>query len=176
MLFRSDVCIRTFSSVRRADPAVGDGEIEVPGSAIRRRVPVAVDRSSLVAKQTDEPLVEVTSGSQSVSRASQSHRLKIAAGTTLRVSAPQYLLNTTIRVTGKPVDYNAPALGNLTVLTRHETCNVKVGDRVVGFPPITRMPVAAGQYRVDIECPNGQNPPGQVVTVAPNQTATARIY
>src|SRR5688500_20296622 len=63
LYIRSDVCIRTFSSVRRADPAVGDGEIEVPGSAIRRRVPVAVDRSSLVAKQTDEPLVEVTSGS-----------------------------------------------------------------------------------------------------------------
>ena len=53
---------------------------------------------------------------------------------------------------------------------------MKVGDRVLGFPPISRMQVAAGQYRVDIVCAGGTNPPGQFVTVAPNDTATVRIY
>jgi len=37
------------------------------------------------------------------------------------------------------------------------------------------LPIAAGQHRVDISCPTGQNPPGQMVTVTPNGTATARI-
>ena len=46
---------------------------------------------------------------------------------------------------------------------------------MLGFPPITRMPVAAGQYRVEMECPDGKNPPGQFVTVNPNETQTVRI-
>ena len=120
--------------------------------------------------------VDVLSGSQNVSRANVMHRLKLPPGATLRISAPQYLLNASVRVAGKGLEYRAPALGYLTVLTRHETCNVKIGERVVGFPPISRMPVAAGQYRIEIECPNGQNPPGQVATVPPNETATVRIY
>jgi hypothetical protein len=47
---------------------------------------------------------------------------------------------------------------------------------MLGFPPISRMQVAAGQYRVDIVCAGGTNPPGQFVTVAPNENATVRIY
>ncbi len=74
------------------------------------------------------------------------------------------------------MDYQAPAVGYLTVLTKYETCNVKIGAKDLGYPPITRLPIASGQYRVDISCPGGQNPPGQFVTVAPNNTATARIY
>jgi hypothetical protein len=62
------------------------------------------------------------------------------------------------------------------VLTRYETCNVKIGSKDLGYPPITKLPVASGQYRIDVACPDGQNPPGQFVTVAPNNTATARIY
>ena len=76
----------------------------------------------------------------------------------------------------KGAQFTAPALGRLTVLTKFETCNVKVGDRLVGFPPITRMPVVSGQYRVDIVCPGGANPPSQFVTVAANETATVRIF
>jgi hypothetical protein len=45
----------------------------------------------------------------------------------------------------------------------------------LGAPPITKLPVAAGQYRVEVICPDGQNPPGQFVTVNPNETETARI-
>jgi serine/threonine-protein kinase len=120
--------------------------------------------------------VDVFSGAQNISRASASHRLKLPPGAPLRVSAPQYLLNASMKVGARGVEYRAPALGYLTVLTRHETCNVKVGDRVLGFPPISRMQVAAGQYRVEIECPNGPNPPGQFATVVPNETATVRIY
>ena len=131
------------------------------------RVPVAI-RSSYP--------VDVWSGSQALSRSKESHKLSVPTGTRLRISAGEYLLNDTVTVSAKGLEYSAPALGRLTVLTKFETCNVKVGDRVLGFPPISRMQVAAGQYRVDIVCAGGTNPPGQFVTVAPNETATVRIY
>jgi hypothetical protein len=85
------------------------------------------------------------------------------------------LLNETVTVPSRAFEYRAPATGELTVLTSFETCEVKVGEQSLGSPPITRMRVAAGQYRVDIECPDGKNPPGQFVTVNPGTTATARI-
>ena len=81
-----------------------------------------------------------------------------------------------VKIEGKPVDYQAPPLGTLNVLTKFETCTVAIGAKDLGYPPITKLPLVAGQYRVDITCANGQNPPGQLVTVPPNGAATARIY
>jgi hypothetical protein len=120
--------------------------------------------------------VEVLSGSQTVSPAASSHQLNIATGTRLRVVSREYLLDAPLAVAAKPLAYTAPPAGRLTVLTKFETCNVKVGDKMLGFPPITRLPIAAGQYRVDIVCQSGDSPPGQFVTVNANETATVRIY
>ena len=120
--------------------------------------------------------VEVLSGSQTLADAATSHQLSVPAGSRLRVVARDLLLDTVINVSGKPVRYSPPPVGRLTILTKFETCSVKIGDRVLGFPPITRMPVVAGQYRVDIVCPVGTNPPGQFVTVPANEAATVRIY
>ncbi len=120
--------------------------------------------------------VEVWNGSQLIGPAGEAHNLKVPQGANLRITAEKYLFAASMRAAGKPIVYHAPALGQLTVLTRHETCNVKIGEHVLGFPPITRLPIAAGQYRVDTECPSGENPPAQVVTITPNQTTTARIY
>jgi hypothetical protein len=86
------------------------------------------------------------------------------------------MLDASVRAEGKTLDYQAPAIGYLTVLTKYETCNVKIGDRDLGYPPITKLAIASGQHRVDISCANGPNPPGQLVNVAPNTIATARIY
>ena len=129
-----------------------------------------------VSVSIDSPYpVEVLSGGQSVGRSANTHKLKLPPGTRLRIVAKTVLLNDAVTVSGRGLDYRAPALGNLTVVTRYETCNVKVNDQVLGFPPITRMPVAAGQYRVEIECADGKNPPGQFATVNPNETQTVRI-
>ena len=119
--------------------------------------------------------VEVLSGSQTLARASASHQLSVPAGTRLRVVARDLLLDHPLSVGPRPMTYNTPSVGRLTVLTRYETCNVKVGDRILGFPPITRKEVAAGQYRVDIVCQGGVSPPGQFVTVSPNETATVKV-
>ncbi len=120
--------------------------------------------------------VEVFDGAKSLGPAADSHQLTVPAGATLHVRSPEYLLDAAVKVEGKTFEYQAPALGSLTVLTKYETCNVKIGAKDLGFPPITKLPIVSGQHRVDIACANGQNPPGQLVTVAPNATATARIY
>ena len=115
-------------------------------------------------------------GTQSVAAAGTTHQLSVAAGSRLRVVARDLMLDEVLSVASKAVQYNAPPVGKLTVLTKFETCNVKIGERMLGFPPITRMPIVAGQYRVDIVCQSGTNPPGQFVTVPANDSATVRIY
>ena len=120
--------------------------------------------------------VEVLSGSQPLSPAATSHELSVPSGTRIRVVARELMLDAGLTVSGKPVQYSTPPTGRLTVLTKYELCNVKVGDRMLGFPPISNLPIVAGQYRVDIVCEGGNNPPGQFVTVSPNQTATVRVF
>lgn len=119
--------------------------------------------------------VEVLAGGQTVSRASQSHRLKIAPGTTLRVVSKQYLLNDTVRVGNRAVDYQVPAAGSLSVRSTHETCSVKIGDVVLGEPPITQRAIASGTYKIDIACKEGPSPAGTTVTVPPGGSVTAVI-
>jgi hypothetical protein len=120
--------------------------------------------------------VEVFSGSQQVSAAASSHDLSIASGTRLRVVSRELMLDSVVTVGNRPVQYTAPGVGYLTVLTnRYETCNVKIGERPLGFPPITRKAIAAGEYRVDLVCQGGANPPGQFVSITPNQTATLKV-
>jgi serine/threonine-protein kinase len=152
-------------SVTKADLDRGRVAVTLPAVEVPR-VPVMISSAYPV---------EVFSGSQSIAAPGVAHQLTVAAGSRLRVVARDLLLDDVINVTGKPVQYAAPALGRMTVLTRYETCNVKIGDRVLGFPPITRMPIVAGQYRVDIVCQSGTNPPGQFVTVPANDTVTVRI-
>jgi eukaryotic-like serine/threonine-protein kinase len=119
--------------------------------------------------------VEVFEGSKSISRPNQTHQINVPAGTTIRVRNSEYLLDAPLKVEGK-TDYQAPGLGYLTILTKYETCSVKIGSKDLGFPPISKLPIVAGQYKVDVVCPNGPNPNPQFVTVAPNSPATARIY
>jgi eukaryotic-like serine/threonine-protein kinase len=118
--------------------------------------------------------VEVFEGAKLISRPSDSHQLKVAVGTTIRVRNPEYMLDVPVRVEAK-TDYQAPPLGYLSVLTRYETCNVKIGAKDLGFPPISRLPIVAGQYKIDIVCPSGPSPNGQFVTIPPNGLGTARI-
>ena len=118
--------------------------------------------------------VEVFEGSKSISRPSDSHQLRLPVGTTIRVRNSEYLLDAGVRVDAK-TDYQTPPLGYLTVLTRYETCNVKIGAKDLGFPPISRQPIVVGNYKVDIVCPGGQSPNGQFVTITANTPSVARI-
>ena len=150
------------------------GDADVRAGAVSYTLEAAQAAGVAVSISSTYP-VEVFDAARSLSPAAESHQLTVANGTTLHIRAPQYMLDVSVKADGK-IDYQAPGVGYLTVLTRYETCNVKVGSKDLGYPPITKLPVASGQYRIDVACPDGQNPPGQFVTVAPNNTATARIY
>jgi serine/threonine-protein kinase len=151
-------------------------EAEVSKGTASYTLPVAEVAKVPVTINSVYP-VDVSNGTQVLSKGQESHQLTVPVGTKLRISSGEYLLNDTVTVTAKPLQYSTPALGRLTILTKWETCNVKVGDRILGFPPITRKQVVAGEYRVEIVCAGGgQNPPAQMVTVPPNETATVRIY
>lgn len=151
----------TAEDIARGSVSVTLAAVEVP------RVAVAVRSAYPVA---------VFSGSQQLADAATSHDLTIASGTRLRVVAPEMMLDAGIAVGSRPVQYTAPGVGYLTVLTnRYETCNVKIKDRQLGFPPINRKAIVAGDYRVDLVCQGGSNPPGQFVTISPNETATLKV-
>ena len=120
--------------------------------------------------------IEVLQGSRSLSAPAESHRLTVPVGAALTLRAPAYLFQTSLKIGPKGVEYQAPPLGYLSVLTRYETCSVRIGARDLGYPPVARLPIASGQHRIDMVCPDGKNPPGQVVTVTPNGAAVARIF
>jgi Protein kinase domain len=145
----------------RSTPAAADSKADPPV-----KVPVSI---------VSGYLVEVFDGGRMISNASETHDLLVASGKTLTIRAPEYLLDAPVRVEGKRVDYQAPAIGWLNVRTTDETCDIRIGSKDLGSPPITQLPIAAGSYRVDVVCPNGQNPPGAFVQVQARQTATATI-
>ena len=99
-------------------------------------------------------------GSRLLSASSTSHQLNVGAGKKLRLVAPEYPLNQTVtveRTDDKQVDFQVPALANVTIRSNQETCKVKIGDRDLGYPPINNLKMAGGSYQVDVVCPNGQS-------------------
>ena len=69
-----------------------------------------------------------------------------------------------MRVDASRTSASAPDLGRLTVRTPLETCNVWVAGRDLGYPPITDQKLAAGNYRVEVRCPDG-NDRAETVTI-----------
>ncbi|MBS1818078.1 MAG: serine/threonine protein kinase [Acidobacteria bacterium] len=120
---------------------------------------------------------EVLDGGKVLSPASAAHDFKAPAGKSLVVSAPKYFLRQTVRVDGSPTrgfDWTAPGLGKLDVRSAQETCDVVIGDRKLGNPPLVIPEIAAGQYRVDISCA-GEVVKSHYATVRAGQTYVAAI-
>jgi serine/threonine-protein kinase len=116
--------------------------------------PTPKARAVAVSLQGGYPF-EVLDGTKVISPANTSHELKAAPGKTLTVSAPKYFLKESVRVEGSGTegfDWSAPGLGKLDVRSAQETCDVVIGDRKLGNPPLVIDEIAAGQYRVDISC------------------------
>ncbi len=155
------------------DVTVGDADVK---SGSVSYTLVVVPPSVVPVSITSTYPVAVVSDGKTISGAAESHELSVKAGTTLHLVAPDYLLDESLKIGDKRVSHLTPALGFLTVLTRYETCSVKIGAKNLGYPPITKLPIVSGQHRVDIVCADGQNPPAQIVTVEPNATVTARIF
>lgn len=115
----------------------------------------------------------VWDGSRVISDAARSHELPLqTSGKTLRLMAPDVFLDHPFRVDGSAdsrFEYAAPGLGMIEIRAVRGDCKATIGGKDLGFGP-WRLPAAAGDYRVDLICPDGQNPFSQV-TVAQGRTA-----
>ena len=120
---------------------------------------------------------EVWDGSRRISSASTRHDLAVESARTLRLRAPEVLLDSPLRVDGaigSRVSAAAPALGRLTLRTTLETCKVVIGGRDFGYPPLTAQPVAAGSYELQLRCPDGTTRSSRV-SVSAGETRTEVI-
>jgi hypothetical protein len=148
-----------------ADLARGSVSVALPAIEVPR---VAVSVRSAYP-------VQVFNGNQQVADADTSHELTIPGGSRLRVVSRELMLDAVVNVGRSAVQYTAPGVGAVTVLASNEQCQVTINGRPLGFPPITRKSVVAGEYRVELSCPGGSNPPGQFVSITPNQAATLKF-
>jgi hypothetical protein len=76
---------------------------------------------------------------------------------------------------GGTVRLQAPATGELSVRTGRETCKVFLNDAPLGYPPIAKLRVAAGKYRLTLSCPDGDSET-QIVAVEAGATEVATIH
>lgn len=120
---------------------------------------------------------EVMDGAKSISAAATSHELKQPLGKALVLSAPQYFLNQTVRVEGstnQPFEFAVPGLGGLDVRSVQETCDVAIGSKKLGNPPLVVREIAAGSYKIDLVC-GTDVVKSAYATVQPGRTAVAAI-
>jgi hypothetical protein len=172
--------------VRLADADVRGGSLsyrlvalETPPTApaVAPKVAAATEAASVGVSLSGAYKFEVFDGQQLISGPSDSHELNVSPGKALRLVAPEFSLNQTVRIEGargSHVNVSAPDLGKLTVRSTFETCAVKVGGRELGYPPVNAVPIASGSYQIDLVCPNGQNQRG-FATVVPGQSMVAKV-
>jgi hypothetical protein len=119
---------------------------------------------------------EVLEGTRVLSRSAARHSLALPGPTTLRLRASEYLLDMPLKADSPSgrVSYTVPEPGRLTVRTPLETCKVIIAGRDLGFPPITDQRLAAGNYRVELRCPDGTEKTA-MVTIAAGRARTEII-
>ena len=120
---------------------------------------------------------EVLDGSRSVSASATTHQFSFGNGRSLRVVAPEVLLDQSVRVDGggeQKFEYSPPALGRLDIRAARQDCKVMIGKTDKGYLPLPAFAVAAGDYEISLNCPDGQNPK-QHVTVTQGRTANVRF-
>ena len=120
---------------------------------------------------------EVFDGTKSISAAATTHQFSFASGRSVRVVAPEFFLDQSVRVDGggdQKFEYSPPALGSLDIRAARTDCKVMIGKTEKGYLPLPQFRVAAGEYEVSLACPDGQNPK-QTVTVPQGRTANVRF-
>ena len=158
---------------RAADVRASASQVE-SGVVLMRLAPEPTGIS--VAVSGSYPF-EVWDGGRRISSASTRHDLAVESARTLRLRAPEVLLDSPLRVDGaigSRVSAAAPALGRLTLRTTLETCKVVIGGRDFGYPPLTAQPVAAGSYELQLRCPDGTTRSSRV-SVSAGETRTEVI-
>ncbi len=183
------------AGVTPADVAMADvrgGRVRLSKSGFRgtdvRATASQMESGVVLTKLDPEPLginvavsgaypFEVWDGGRKLSSASARHAFIVESPRTLRLRAPDVLLDAPVRVDGargSRVAYDAPALGRLTLRTTLETCKIVIGGHDFGYPPLTAQPVAAGSYDLQLRCPDGSTRSSRVL-VSAGETRTEVI-
>jgi hypothetical protein len=102
---------------------------------------------------------EVLEGSRVLSGAATRHSLSLPGPATLRLRSSQYLLDMPLKADSPSgrLSYTVPAAGTLSIRTPLETCKVVIAGHDFGVPPFEKQKLAAGTYRVELRCPDGNN-------------------
>ncbi len=167
------VQVRLDSTGIGAPPAPGAAVAPPAAPAAPAVVTAAVPTSFSVTLSGSYPF-EVLDGSRVIGESASEHTLTIAGPRVLRLRNSDYLLDYSVRVDTGRTSATPPDLGRLTIRTPLETCNVWVGGRDLGYPPITEQKLAGGNYRVEIKCPDGVTK-ADTVTVDPGKLTTKVI-
>jgi serine/threonine protein kinase len=121
---------------------------------------------------------EVRDGSRVLSAAATTHELSGQSnGRTLRLVAPELFLDHPVKIDGgddNRFEYSPPGLGRINIRAARGDCKAMIGKRDIGFQPWPPIAVAAGDYRVELVCPDGLNP-FQQITVVQGRTSEVRI-
>ena len=120
---------------------------------------------------------EIYDGTSRISMRSARHEISVEPPKTLRLVAPDVLLNAPLRIertSSGRVTASAPDLGKLSLLTTFETCKVVIGGRDFGYPPLSEQPLAPGTYEVVLKCPDGEGKNARV-TIESGQTRRETI-
>ena len=155
------------ADVRAAETQIKNGVVLVRLDAAATSIAVTVSGSY--------PF-EVLDGSRVISAASTRHEFSVPGPRVLRLRAADYMLDAPLRAesgSGR-VSYTVPEPGRLTIRTPLETCEVSINNKEIGFPPISDQKLAAGNYRVQLSCPDGSERKVSV-TIAPGQPHTEVI-
>jgi hypothetical protein len=121
---------------------------------------------------------EVRDGARVISPAATTHELSAQSnGRMLRLVAPDVMLDHPVKIDGDAdnrFEYSPPGLGQINIRAARGDCKAIIGKRDLGYAPWKPVQVTAGDYRVELVCPDGLNP-FQQITVTQGRTAEVRI-
>jgi serine/threonine-protein kinase len=161
-----------------AVPETKLAEAKTPEKAPAKKVPPAA--SSTPAAATPPPAApvrgpanvavamtaaypfEVRDGSRVISAAATSHDLPPQQnGKTLRVVSESVFLDLPVKVDGgseQRFEYSPPGKGRIDIRAARGDCRATIGKIDLGFGPWKPVEAVAGNYQVNLVCPDGQNP------------------
>jgi len=119
---------------------------------------------------------EVMDGPRVISPAATTHELPPQpTGKTLRLVAASVFLDLPVRVDGGSegrFEFSPPGKGRIEIRAARGECKVMIGKVDLGYGPWKPVDAVAGNYQVNLVCPDGQNPVHQTTVT---QGFTARV-
>jgi serine/threonine-protein kinase len=161
----------------RVPPPPATPRVEAPAPSAAPPPTASVPAAGTLVTITGPYPFEVSIEGGIVSKKASRHELRLSGKQTIRLRASEYALDRRIPVDargGAAVRLSAPPLGRLTLRTPYETCQVLANGFSLGYPPIVEQPLASGNYRIVLSCPDGEKHT-EAAQITAGQTETLLI-